>query len=143
MSCESIVLAMREPYLSLILSGEKKLEIRRTTPSRADSITRIYLYHAGCIHGEVEVKSIEAPRKESVRAIAARWHQAARLSFRDALEYLWQPCRPCAYHLGVPTLYKNPVPIDNRPQSFIYSTPEIVLACNKEKRKGPAVAALL
>lgn len=143
MSCESIVIALREPYISLILSGEKKLEIRRTTPALAENIRRLYLYYRGFILGEVEVKSVEAPRSSSARALAARWHQAARLSFHDALEYLWRPCRPCAYHLGTVVIYKHPVPIDNRPQSFIYATPEIVLACNKEKRKGPATAELL
>lgn len=121
----SIILAMREKWLNLILSGQKTAEVRRTRPSSPCYMPDyLYLYHKGCIHGIAEVRAY--------RILPCGWFsldigecQEACLSVEEAKRYLQTSSLGVIYKLGRVQRFTQPIPVPCRPQSWQYLTEKI------------------
>lgn len=116
-----IIIALRQPWLELILRRTKTAELRRTAPRIMPP--RLHLYHRGCLHGTATVEDWETIL-QSPRKIASQWADRLCMSHPRILEYLDSAANPTVYALGTVTRYKHPIPIQRRPQSWIYLDPE-------------------
>lgn len=116
----NLIIALRQPWLALILHGTKTAELRRTRPLHNPA--RLYLYHRGCIHGHAQVTAWI--HLITARQIADQWGDRLCMSRARILEYLEDAERPIVYGLGTVTQYQLPIPIARKPQSWIYMDPE-------------------
>ena len=127
-----LILAMREPYLSQLLSGEKTVEVRRTRPTnrvlwQACSL-RLYLYKGGYIHGFVDVKRIN--ELDEIKSLC-NWQdvcKAACLTDQEMEQYLEgaDKNRVALYEVGNPSRYKKPHKFGTIVQSWIYADQDFI-----------------
>lgn len=149
MSPYSLILAMREPYLSKLLTGEKTAEVRRTSPDLLNLRgMRLYLYHKGRICGHVTVSDFQRTKYQFLDKLCEEVHGDACLSYEEMSDYLYGyqslsgvdiACRNgIIYKVSDPVRYECPVPVPCRPQSWQYMTDEIrtMLPDGKEKADG-------
>lgn len=141
---DDIILAMREPYLSKLLSGEKTIEVRKTHP-KTDCLMKygtqhmfgmtLYLYHRRQIWGHVTVTDYVFTENADLDRLCEKYAADACLSFEEMFEYLY-PSKPTSawyqkarqgvlYFVEKPVRYEQPVPVPCRPQSWQYMTAEI------------------
>lgn len=142
---DALILAMREPYLSKLLSGEKTVEVRRTHPT---SIylkkygtqhffgCKLYLYRKGQIWGYVTVQNHLLTEGRDLSCLCERYADDACLGVFQMYEYLQpfvqdgaysQKSRPgILYFVEKPVRYARPVPVPCRPQSWQYMTDSIL-----------------
>lgn len=137
---DALILAMREPYLSKLLSGEKTVEVRKTHPT---SIylkkygtqhfcgCKLYLYHKGQIWGHVSVNNHLLTEGHALNYLCERYANAACLDCFKMYEYLAGggdgKARPgILYFVEKPVRYARPVPVPCRPQSWQYMTDSIL-----------------
>lgn len=129
-----IILAMREPHLSRLLSGEKTAEVRRTRPSlkTMDGIKPLvlYLYHRGAIHGICFVKNVRFRRdgildERGLKSWVSCHHKQACLTEAEMTNYLNGAKFPCIYFIINAFPYEAPITVSCRPQSWMYMTPEV------------------
>lgn len=145
-----LILAMREPWLTKLLSGEKTAEVRRTRPRTAElaGVKRLYLYRGGCIYGWVPVAGWSCfadgihPVEARVQPLVDRYAARACLTPQEMLRYLHGfPVGAVVYKvagpLSAPVRYAVPVPVPCRPQGWQYMTAEILalLPDGKEGRQ--------
>lgn len=116
-----IIIALRQPWLALILHRTKTAELRRTHPSYIPD--RLYLYHRRCIHGHADVA--EWDTHSTHRQLVNTWADRLCMSRLRILEYLDGATTPIVYALANITTYPLPIPIPKKPQSWIYMTPAI------------------
>lgn len=132
----NLILAMREPYLTQLLNGEKTAEVRRTKPDLINIYgCRLYLYHKKRIYGHVTVKNWQHTAYQFLTPLCKEWSAAAALTPDEMKKYLSgglskagmeMACRNgIIYLVGEPVRYAFPVDVPCRPQSWQYMTPEI------------------
>lgn len=134
-----LILAMQEPHMERLLSGEKKAEVRRTRP-RTEELNkatrlRLYLYRGGCIHGYVEVQGCRCfadgihPAEARVQSLIEEYAAEACLTPAEMLRYLHgYPVGAIVYRVSphhAPVRYATPVAVPCRVQSWQYLTPEV------------------
>lgn len=135
----NIILAMREPYLSQILSGKKTVEVRRTRPNTIPCM--VFLYHRGKIYGSAEVNRVEilppgrtSEGDKALREACKRFAWKACLTEDEMYRYLNLAPAPTLYGLEAAQAFARPIEVPCRPQSWQYMTEEImqVLRVGKE-----------
>lgn len=123
-----LILAMRERWMNLILDGQKTAEVRRTRPARlCDMPDYLFLYHRGCLHGVAEVVGTDlfnqsGSYKEWVFASFRAYGEKACLTRVDFFRYLALAKSPVVYLLGRVERFAEPIPVPERPQSWMYMT---------------------
>lgn len=128
----SIILAMREPYLSQLLDGSKTVEVRKTRPACGVlPHETLYLYRKGAIHGQVSVREMHYVGRTDFEMGAceaiAKFAEKACLEDGEMLDYLgWHPKHAAVYEVYAPIRYARPVPVPCRPQSWQYMTDSIL-----------------
>lgn len=127
-----LILAMREKWLRLLLTGEKTAEVRRTSP-RAEVWpgTRLYLYHKGAIWGYVTVTRAErvcAGNSAKLHSQVCVYFRRACLGFMEMMEYLDKCVSGRVYVVTDPVRFAEPVPVPCRPQGWQYMTAAVMQA---------------
>ena len=123
-----LILAMRERWMNLILDGQKTAEVRRTRPARlCDMPDYLFLYHRRCLHGVAEVVGTDLFNqsglyKEWVFASFRAYGEKACLTRVDFFRYLALAKSPVVYLLGRVERFAEPIPVPERPQSWMYMT---------------------
>lgn len=127
-----LILAMREPYLSQLLSGEKAVEVRRTSPKkdilRNAKTLRLYLYKGGQIHGYVDVSGYATLSDVYFLGAWESMRCAACLTDEELGRYLWQalPDRAIFYCVRNSYRYKKPHKFGTTVQSWIYADQDFI-----------------
>lgn len=133
---DALILAMREPYLSKLLSGEKTVEVRKTRPHRPDVCGMVlYLYHKRHIYGHVTVRQFQNTKYRLIDDLCEEMHEKACLTHQAMRKYLYGyrsnagfdiACRNgILYIVEKPVRYARPVPVPCRPQSWQYMTDDV------------------
>lgn len=137
-----LILAMREPFLEKLLSGEKTAEVRRTHPKglyggglRVGDSFKLYLYRSGHIWGYVRVYACILTQGRSIFQLAGCLHREACLTKQEMMDYLRnvrgdEYCRVATpkgvvYSVMNPRRYERGVKVPCRPQSWQFLTEEI------------------
>lgn len=142
-----LILAMREPYLTQLLNGEKTAEVRRTAPDLLNlKGCRLYLYHKKHIYGHVTVQEVQRTHHLYLDSVCNIYARAACLPVEDMKKYLYGYrsadgiaccCKGIIYFVGAPVRYAEPVAVPCRPQSWQYMTGDTLalLPDGKEEQK--------
>lgn len=134
-----LILAMRQPYLDLLLNGTKTVELRTTHPKLLCEVggrriwgtmygKRLYLARRGFIHGEVLIDAIDFNTTMPAH-FAVTYAERACLDISTAVAMLKGRRTAAAYHVSHPIRYAAPVCIMRTPQSWQYAAPDIVDMC--------------
>lgn len=142
----NIVLAMAEPHLSNILTGKKTVEIRRNRPKMPIRTgTKFFLYHKKAIYGWFKcsltsdtVYRIDNPfMPDTLRdSILEPLCEPSCVSKAFIYNYLKGAKRPVLYYISAVKVFKQPLPVLCRPQSWIYSTKELEEQIDKAIKDG-------
>lgn len=128
----AVIVAMREPFLSAVLNGEKTIEVRRTRPRRLPIM--LFFYYRGKIYAGATLKHVHClpccyairENRVTVQAACKRFHGQACLTYEAMRDYLSLGTAPTLYELGAVEVYRNPVPVPCRPQSWQYMTDDMM-----------------
>lgn len=134
---KDMILAMRKRYLDLLLSGEKKAEVRSTCPRGLGGYTpRLYLYYRGCIYGHVDAYSLWFTGYGRCEEFVERLHKEACLTKEEMLDYLKDKRGGVIYRVSNPVRYAEPISVPCRPQGWIYMKPNVraLLPDGKEEK---------
>lgn len=137
-----LILAMREPYLSQLLSGEKTVEVRRTRPAEAilrnAKNLRLYLYKGGYIHGYIECYERVEPEVVDVFGDWEYMAKRACLTIEKLKAYLsgCNPDRAIFYCVRNPSRYKVPKPYSTTVQSWMYADAHFIERADKWEVKS-------
>jgi predicted transcriptional regulator len=128
----AVVLSVRHPYSELLVSGAKRIELRRKFPEDLPAGTRALIYASGttkAVIGECEIAGVER------LPISRLWKETAihsMISWRDFKEYFHDLDEGYAVRMVKPRRYTKPIPLSDifpdkseprPPQSYCYLEP--------------------
>lgn len=135
-----IVLSIHPHYSSLILSGEKTVELRRRFPATCSSRTLAYIYSTSPVQALVGMVQISAVEKLPVLVIWKEYQDKACISENDFFSYFFGA--KVGYAIKLDNAQALPKPLQllelkkrfhfEPPQSFVYVRPELLGALQDE-----------